>query len=81
MREGRPNIGLLGGIMGFDESERDARRSGSLAVRVWGAGDGRGESSGVGCADAARCWWLEVSIRRIGGDFCTRSATNEVAQI
>lgn len=67
--------------MGFDESERDARRSCSLAVRVWGAGDGRGESSGVGCADAARCWWLEVSIRRIGGDFCTRSATNEVAQI
>jgi hypothetical protein len=48
MREGRPNIGLLGDITGFDESERDARRSGSLAVRAWGAGDGRGENSGVG---------------------------------
>jgi len=31
-REGRPNIGLLGDIIGFDERESDARRSGSLAV-------------------------------------------------
>jgi hypothetical protein len=31
-REGRPNTGLLGDIIGFDERESDARRSGSLAV-------------------------------------------------
>jgi len=39
MREGRPNIGLLGERTGLDENESDARRSGSLAVCACDIGD------------------------------------------
>lgn len=39
MREGRPNIGLLGERTGLDENESDARRSCSLAVCACGIGD------------------------------------------
>lgn len=66
IKEGCPNIGLVDEMSGLEESEREARRSGSLLIGAVGMGEARALS-----ADESGVLRTEdVSMRRIVGGRC-----------
>jgi len=77
-----PNTGTLfgdGGIIGFDESDRAARRSGSAETET-GAGVAE-RCGGFGVPDREEVnLCVVVSIRRIAGGCCRRRTIQEDLQ-
>ena len=78
--DGTPKMGFVGDMTGFEDREREARRSG-LGAGL-GTGDTRGTADvGSGVLRAEESLWRLVSIRRIVEGCCNRRTTKEAMRI